>query len=114
MMVPLCVTGSVLTKYSKLLGIRSLHDFIFTMHPVTQKVVAKVRSKCYEGRFSDATINVICGRDMNDNVIPDQVDGTYAALGKVRELTESKCKHLEQMYRDFIPANRRLPFITIM
>ena len=109
-----CDWRSVLTKYSKLPGIRSLHDFIFTMHPVTQKVVAKVRSKCYEGRFSDATINVIRGRDMHENVIPDQVDGSYAALGKVRELTESKRKHLEQMYRDFIPANRRLPFITIM
>ena len=108
-----CDWRSVLTKYSKLPGIRSLHDFIFTKNPVTQKVVAKVRSKCFEGRFDNATINVVRGRDMHEIVIPDPVNESYAGLGKVRQLTESKRKHLEQMYRDFIPANRRLPFLTI-
>ena len=81
--------------------------------PVTTKLVAKVGSKCFEGRFSTAAIIVVHGRDIQENVIPDTVNGSYASLGKVRELTESKRKHIHQMYRDFIPAERHLPFITI-
>ena len=104
-----CDWRNVLTKYSKLPGIRSLHDFIFTKNPVNE-LVAKVRSQCYEGRFSDAAISVARGRDIHENVIPDQTKESYVSSGKVRELSQSKRK---QMYRVAVPADCRLPFITI-
>ncbi len=39
---------------------------------------------------------------------PNQDSGNYTALGKVRSLSESKRKHLQQMYKDFIPTDRHL------
>ena len=107
-----CDWRNALMKYSKLPGNRSLHDFIFTKNPVTKKVIAKVRSQCFEGRFNDATISVVRGRDIQENTTPDEVDRSYTSLGKVRGLSKSKRKHLQQMYRDYIPADRCLPCIT--
>lgn len=46
---------SVFTKYSKLLGIRSLHDFLFVKHAATKQLVAKVRDTCYDGVFTNDT-----------------------------------------------------------
>ncbi len=46
---------AVAAKYSKFPGIRSLHDFIFTKNPATGSVLAKTRSLCYTGSFSNAT-----------------------------------------------------------
>ena len=95
---------SVLTKYSKLPGIRSLHDFIFMKNSVTDKVVAKVHDNCSEGAFQNAMIHVICGRDIEED-IPDPGKENYTVLGKMRELTETKYKYLQQIYKDFIPSD---------
>ena len=40
-----CDWRNVLTKYSKLPGIRSLHDFVFTKNPIPKKIVATTVSK---------------------------------------------------------------------
>ena len=53
------------------------------------------------------------GRSLKENCIPDEDSGTYASLRKVRELTEKKYKHLQQMYKDFIPEHRCMPSIKI-
>lgn len=42
-----------------------------------------------------------------ENAIPDGANENYASLG---ELSDTKCRHLQQMYHDFIPQDRYLPF----
>ena len=69
-----------MNKYSKLPGIRSLHDFVFTKNSVTNKVVAKIRKFCYTGRFKDATIHVVSGRDATESVIPNTQSESYNAV----------------------------------
>ena len=109
-----CDWRNAMAKYSKLPGIRSLHDFIFTKNPVTNAVIAKVRKNCSMGTFENATIHVINGRDIEECVIPDQASEKYSCLGKVRSLSDSKRKHLEQMSKEFIRSDRHLPFINIV
>ena len=45
-----CDWRTNLTKYSKLPGIRSLHDFVFAKN-VTGGIVCKIRRLCYTGSF---------------------------------------------------------------
>ena len=90
----------------------SLHDFIFMKNSVTNKVISKVRDNCSEGAFQNATIHVMRGRDIEEDIIPDPGNQNYAVLGKVRELTETKYRHLQQMYKDFVPSDRHLPMIN--
>ena len=106
-----CDWKSTLAKYSKLSGIRSLHDFIFALNTVTNTVVAKVRKNCYTGAFDNATIHMLTRR-ADESSIPDPVAENYTALGKLRSLSDSKLKNLPQMYKDFIPTDRYLPFFT--
>ncbi len=107
-----CDWRNSLDKYSTLPGIRSLHDFIYTINSVTNSVVAKVRPLCYTGSFTNATIHVKAGRSLVENVIPDDTEN-YSTLGKTRELTTTKMGHLKQMFRNFIPPDRCLPFVTV-
>jgi hypothetical protein len=58
-----CDWRNAMTKYSKLPGIRSLHDFIFVKNPVTNTVLAKVRKICATGDFESAAIRVVNGRE---------------------------------------------------
>lgn len=99
-------------KYSKLPGIRSLHDFIYVMHPVTSTVVARMRRLCNTGLFQQSTGHVLTSRSPSDIAIP-AVNCCYLTLGKTRALTDSKTKHLQQMYRDFIPPDRHLDNDTL-
>ncbi len=108
-----CDWRNAMGKYSKLPGIRSLHDFIFVKNPVTNAVLAKVRHLCASGTFNNSTIRVVNGRDAQESAIPDQASDNYASQRKVRQLTDSKRKHLEQMSKDFIPEDRHLPFINV-
>ena len=96
-------------KYLKLRGIRNSHDFLFTRHAATNVLVVKARSLCYTGMFENAPIHVHEGKDVDECAIADQ---DYASRGKLRPLSESKRKHLEQMYRDFIPSDRHLNFLN--
>ena len=71
-------------------------------------IVVKARRLCYTGMFENAPIHVHEGKDVDECTIPDQEAENYASVGKLRPLSESKHKHLEQMYRDFIPSYRHL------
>ena len=102
-----------MTKYSKLPGICSLHDFIFTKNPATDKVIAKVRKNCYAGTFENASIHVVAGQNGTENAIPNQEFANYSILGKLKPLSDSKHKNLDQMYKDFILADLRLPFLNL-
>jgi len=107
-----CDWRNSLDKYSTLPGIRRLHYFIYTINSVTNSVVAKVRPLCYTGSFTNATIHVKAGRSLAENVIPDDTQN-YSTLSKTRELTTTKMGHLKLMYRNFIPPDRCLPFVTV-
>ena len=97
-----------MTKYSKLPGIHSLHDFIFTKNPATDRVIAKVRCSCYAGAFQNASIYVVTGRDVTESAIPDKELANYKILGKLKTLSDFKRKNLDQMYKNFIPDDRQL------
>ncbi len=56
-------------KFSKLPGIRSLHDFIYVRHPITSSVVARTRELCSSGLFQQSTGHVLTGRDPSDVAI---------------------------------------------
>lgn len=101
----------IASKYSKIPGIRSLHDFVYVSHLVTSAVVARVRKSCHSGPFENSVTHVLQSKDAKECIFPDQVSGTYAAKGNVRPLSKSKLEHLHSMYRDFIPPERYLSFL---
>lgn len=100
----------VAKKFSKLPGIRSQHAFVFSTKR-SGSVEAEVRDLCYSGPFEQSASHVLRGRDESECIIPDSVDHSYSSLGYTRSLTDSKLKHLKQMYRDLIPTDRRLHFL---
>ena len=99
-----------LTKYSKMAGIRSLHDFVFARSTATGSVVCKTRALCYEGNFQNTTMHVMADRDVEEDVIPDDTQ-SYSSKNKIRELSDTKLTHLRQMSRSFIPIDRHFPFL---
>ena len=73
-------------KYTKLPGIRVMHDFFFV----------RDKSKC--------------------SMKPKQSSGfhaeeNYITTNKTRSLTAAKLNNLQQMYSNFIPTDRWLPFL---
>ena len=58
-------------------------------------------------------MHIASGRDISEDVIPDPDRENYLALHKIKSLSDSKMKHLQQMYKDFVPRDRCLPFITL-
>lgn len=87
-------------KYSNLPGIRGLHDFL-ALHNSGQDTVMKVRERCYTGTFKDTPMKITRGMSTSDRGIPG-VDQSYFALGMVKQLSESKSGHLNQMCANFI------------
>jgi len=109
-----CNWRDVLTKkYSKVEGIRALHDFIFVINPVTSTVLAKVRKLCYFGPFEQSPSHVLRGQSMEQSVIPNSATNSYCVLNLTRPLAETKLRHLKQMYKDFIPSDRHLNFLEL-
>lgn len=108
-----CDWRDKLTKYTKLPGICSLHDFIFVKNASNNTVVAKVRKTCFSGPYEETTMHIASGRDVSEDIIPDPDRESYQALHKIKALSETKIKHLQQMYKDFIPRDCCLPFITL-
>ena len=100
----------VADKYSKLIGIRNLHDFVFSKHLVSGEVVARARALCYDGPFEKSSMHILAGRNPSESIVPDE-DQTYVGQNKLRELPDSKTDHLKLIYRDFIPQERWLPFL---
>ena len=89
-----CDWRSRLTKY-RLPGIRSLHDFLFVKNSGNNTVVAKVRKTCFSGPFENTT----------ENIIPDPDSESYHALQKMKDLSETKLKHLQQCTRTLYQEN---------
>ena len=51
-------------------AIRSLHDFIYVLHPITSKVVARTRRLSYIGLFQNSSGHALRGRNASDIAIP--------------------------------------------
>ena len=64
-------------KYTNLPGIRDLHDFVTIAMPF-DKVVMKVREKCYSGPLRDTPTTVKRGFAAGDSCVP-RVTDTYRA-----------------------------------
>ena len=105
-----CDWRTNLAKYSKLPGIRTLHDFVIAKNSVTGSIVCKTRRLCYKGNFNNATIHVLAGHHIDENVIPNATDN-YLSKNKLRQLSDMKLSHLRQMSTSFIPANRHFSFL---
>lgn len=93
-----------LMKNSTLPGISELHDFVFTRNPGCD-VRQKVRPLCYTGRLKDSPFHVKRGYRLRESSFPTTC---YKSGGITHELSESKVTHLQQMYDNFIPSDRRL------
>ena len=92
-------------KYTKLPGIRALHDFLIVKHPVTNNAIMKVREQCYKDAFKEILMKIISGHLASERVIPSCED-TYKRRGKVGEISSVKAAHLQQMYDSFVPEER--------
>ena len=92
------------TVISNLPGIRGLHDFLALRNPGANALM-KVRDNCYTGTLRDTPMKVAKGMSPTDSVLPG--DGqSYYALGMVKELSNTKQSHLNQMCTNFIPHDR--------
>ena len=103
---------SRLTNYTKLPGIPSLHDFVFIKNSIDNTVVAKVRKTCFSGRYKKYH-NVHCQWMWCQRKYHPWSSESYHALQRVKVLSETKCKHLQQTYKDFVPRDQCMPFITL-
>ena len=104
-----CDWRTNLAKYSKLPGIRTLHDFVIAKNSVTGSIVCKTRRLCCKGNFDNATMHVLAGHHI-ENVIPNAADN-YFSKNKLRQLSDMKLTHLCQMSTSFIPANHHFSFL---
>ena len=96
-------------KYTKLSGIRSLHDFLVVRHPESGKAVMTVRNFSYGGPAQSASIKVKDGIPFDEHVVPSQ---NYIQLNMIRTLSSTKLDHLTQMYQKFIQPEKHPSFIT--
>ena len=81
-------------KYSKLPGVRSLHNFITMRHPVTKNAMMSVQDLCYTGAPHPTTLRV---KDASVVVSYDENDD-YIILNKTRTLTSTKLASSKRMY----------------
>ena len=87
---------TVTKKYSKLQGIRALHDFI-ALRNRGEDAVMKVRDSCYTGILKNTPMKFSKGMSPSDVAIPG-VGQSYYALKVVKELSENKQSHLNHRY----------------
>ena len=76
-------------KYSKLPGIRELHDFLIVRNPSTKYAMMLTRDYCHGGAAKPTTMK------LNSNFTSDlngfcATDETYIELGKIRTLQSTK------------------------
>ena len=98
-------------KYSKLPGIRELHDFVIVTSPNTGNATMLVHEGCYGGRSKKSPLTLNSGYTADINVFPLESD-TYDQLKKTREITATKLTHLTQMCRNVIPEERWVDYVT--
>ena len=88
-----CKWRDALSKYTKLPGIRSLHDFVCVRKPSTGNAHVCVRDVCYEGAIRDSNIKVSRGHRPTENVIPGEED-SYMSTGTKKEINGTKLTDL--------------------
>ena len=61
-------------------------------------------------------MHIASGRNVIENIIPDPDSESYHTLQIIKDLSETKLKHLQQMYKDFVPRDHCLPlfYYTVM
>lgn len=97
-------------KYSKLPGIRELHDFLIVCNPSTQNAMMLTREYCHGGAAKPATMK------LNNNFTSDfncfcATNETYLELEKIRTLQSTKLSHIQQMCNNYIPPERWFDFL---
>jgi len=95
----------VALKYSKLPGIRNLHDFIIVRSPETGAATMLVRDFCHGGVSQKSTMTLNPGVSPETPAVPCETEN-YITLNKKRALTTTKLAHLTQMCTNFIPEDR--------
>lgn len=90
-------------KYTKLPGIRELHDFIVICHLSTNHAIMKVQEHCFEGTLQETPMKVAKGHLAMEIAIPCSAVDTYQQRNKVEKLSSTKAAHLQQMYANFVP-----------
>ena len=100
----------VTVKYSKLPGIRDLHDFVIVRSPETGSATMLVRDYCYGGAAQKSTMKINSGVSPESSAIPDE-NQNYITLNTKRNLTETKLAHLTQMSNNFIPEDRWINYV---
>ena len=88
-------------KYSDLLGVRKLHDFL-VVKTSTGKVVMKVRECCYAGEWKQSPLHIV-----NDShPLPSSYSETH-----LRNIPEGKLADMVTMYNRFVPPHHRPDYL---
>ena len=75
----------------------------FTIHPLYNHAIMKVREHCFEGTLQETPVKVAKGHLAMENAIPCSEKDTYKQRKKVGEQSRTKAAHLQQMH--FVPKN---------
>lgn len=95
-------------KFTKLPGIRSLHDFVTVRHLISGEVIMRVRQLCYTGSFEPTKMKLVAGVSASVNAIPSS---TYKSNGS-HQLSAKKLDDMKQMYTKFVPRDKWPEFLS--
>ena len=96
--------NKVSQKYSKLPGIRELHDFLIVRNPTTNNAMMLVHEFCHEGAAKPTTLSLSCGVSSEFYCCPGPSE-TYHQLVKTRVLQSTKLAHIQQICSSYVPSN---------
>ena len=88
-------------KFTKLPGIRTLHDFVIVKHILTEEVIMRVRKLCYTGSFESSKMKIAQGVSSDLDAIPKE-SSSYKATSECHELSSKKMEDLKSMYTKFV------------
>ena len=97
-------------KFTKLPGIRSLHDFVTVTHLISGDVIMRVRQLCYTGAFEPTKMKLASGVHATLDAIPKE-ESNYKCTNSTHQLTAKKLDDLKQMYTKFIPRDKWPDFL---
>ena len=95
-------------KFTKLPGIRSLHDFVTVRHLISGEVIMRVRQLCYTGSFEPTKMKLVAGVSADVDAIPSS---NYKSNGS-HQLSAKKLDDMKQMYTKFVPCNKWPEFLS--
>ena len=99
-----------LMDFVRISGIRDLHDFVLVRHLITGSAMMEVRQHCYQGTFQPGTLKLLSGIQPTLVAISES-NTNYKDSGQTRSLSASKLDYLCQMCANFIPEDKRIPFL---